>query len=239
MQKFVFITAFPDAFPGVLAFSLVGKALQQGLWDFASVDLRQFGIGKHKKIDDRPFGGGAGMVLFADTVAMALDFACADLHNPRKIYVSARGRPFKQREAVRIAQEGRDVIILCGRFEGVDQRVLDLYQVDEFCIGDFVLSGGEIAAMALVDACVRLLPGVLGNNESTIQESFTFMHNGSCLIEYPQYTRPKVWRGLSVPDVLHTGDHALVKAWRLREALLSTQRVRPDMLNDMDSAKEE
>ncbi len=221
------ITLFPEAFPGTLGLSLTGKALAEGLWALETIDLRPFGIGRHRNVDDTPAGGGAGMVLRADVVAGALDMAAAGAPVDRAlwpvVYLSPRGKPFDQSTARRWAgAEG--ITMLCGRFEGVDQRVLDHYGVDEVSLGDFVLTGGEIAAQAMIDATVRLLPGVLGNASSTEEESHS--HG---LLEHPQFTRPAVWEGREIPPVLTSGNHAEVEKWRRSEAERLTQERRPDL----------
>ena len=221
------VTLFPEAFPGTLGLSLTGKALDQGLWSLETIDLRPFGIGKHRNVDDTPAGGGAGMVLRADVVAAALDQAAIGTPPDRAawpvVYLSPRGRPFDQATARRWAvAEG--ITLLCGRFEGVDQRVLDHYAVEEVSLGDFVLTGGEIAAQAMIDATVRLLPGVLGNASSTEEESHS--HG---LLEHPQYTRPAVWEGREIPSVLTSGNHAEVEKWRRAEAERLTREMRPDL----------
>ncbi len=218
------ITLFPDAFPGVLGQSLTGKALKDGLWQLETIDLRPFGIGKHRNVDDTPAGGGAGMVLRADVVSAAIEqarkTAQADLP---LIYLSPRGKPFTQAMAKSLAA-GPGATLLCGRFEGVDQRVLDHYGVVEVSMGDYVLTGGEIAAQAMLDASVRLIPGVLGNAESTIEESHS---NG--LLEHPQFTKPADWEGRATPDVLMSGHHGNIAKWRRAEAEKLTAERRPDM----------
>ena len=221
------VTLFPEAFPGTLGLSLTGKALDQGLWSLETIDLRPFGIGKHRNVDDTPAGGGAGMVLRADVVAAALDQAAIGTPPDRAawpvVYLSPRGKPFDQAMARRwAAAEG--ITLLCGRFEGVDQRVLDHYAIEEVSLGDFVLTGGEIAAQAMIDATVRLLPGVLGNASSTEEESHS--HG---LLEHPQYTRPAVWEGREIPSVLTSGNHAEVEKWRRAEAERLTREMRPDL----------
>ena len=221
------VTLFPEGFPGTLGLSLTGKALDQGLWSLETIDLRPFGIGKHRNVDDTPAGGGAGMVLRADVVAAALDQAAIGTPPDRAawpvVYLSPRGKPFDQAMARRwAAAEG--ITMLCGRFEGVDQRVLDHYAVEEVSLGDFVLTGGEIAAQAMIDATVRLLPGVLGNASSTEEESHS--HG---LLEHPQYTRPAVWEGREIPGVLTSGNHAEVEKWRRTEAERLTRERRPDL----------
>jgi len=220
------ITLFPEAFPGTLGLSLTGKALDMGLWSLEPIALRPFGEGKHRNVDDTPAGGGAGMVLRADVLARALDVAA--LGTPARadwpvVYLSPRGRPFDQATARRWAA-GKGVTLLCGRFEGVDERVLEDYAIEEVSLGDFVLTGGEIAAQAMLDATVRLLPGVLGNAASTEEES-----HASGLLEHPQYTRPAEWRGRAIPPVLLSGNHAEIEKWRRAEAERITRVRRPDL----------
>jgi tRNA (guanine37-N1)-methyltransferase len=218
------VTLFPDAFPGVLGQSLTGSALKDGKWQLFTHDLRAFGIGKHRNVDDTPAGGGAGMVLRADVVGPAL----AEAHRHARgnwpvLYMSPRGRRFDQRMARDLARcDG--VTILCGRFEGVDERVLEHFNVIEVSLGDFVMTGGELAAQAMIDATVRLLPGVLGNADSTVDESHA---NG--LLEHPQYTRPAEWEGKSIPDVLMSGNHGKIAQWRREMSEKLTQARRPDL----------
>jgi len=227
------ITLFPEAFPGVLGQSLTGKALQSGLWALETVNLRDFGIGRHKDVDDTPAGGGAGMVLKPDVVGPALEFAARNTPLDRKkwpvVYVSPRGKPFHQAMAKRFSQAD-GMTILCGRFEGVDERVLDAYGVQEVSLGDFVLTGGEIAAQALIDASVRLIPRVLGNAESTVEESFS-----SGLLEHPQYTRPTDWQDRKIPDILLSGHHAKIAAWRQDQSEKLTKERRPDLWRAYES----
>ena len=218
------ITLFPDTFPGVLGESLTGKALKDGLWQLETIDLRPFGIGKHRNVDDTPAGGGAGMVLRADVLGPAIETAMAGT-GPRwpLIYLSPRGKPMDQ-PLMRNLARADGVTLLCGRFEGVDERVLDHYGVQEVSLGDFVLTGGEIAAQALIDATVRLLPGVLGNAASTEEESFS-----SGLLEHPQYTRPSEWQGRPIPEVLMSGHHGRIADWRHDQAKELTRTRRPDL----------
>lgn len=221
------ITLFPDAFPGVLGASLTGKALQDGLWALETIDLRPFGEGKHRNVDDTPYGGGAGMVLRADVVGAALDQAAIGTPRDRNawpvVYLSPRGAPFTQAKAQRWSQ-AQGMTMLCGRFEGVDQRVLDHYAIEEVSLGDFVMTGGEIAAQAMIDATVRLRPDVLGNAASTEEESFS-----DGLLEHPQFTRPAEWRGMAVPDLLTSGDHGKVADWRRKMSEQVTKARRPDL----------
>ena len=214
------ITLFPEAFPGVLGASLTGKALQEGLWRLKTTDLRQFGLTKHRNVDDTPYGGGAGMVLRPDVVAAAIESAPP---NGPLVYLSPRGKPFTQSTAQAWAQ-APGVTLLCGRFEGVDQRVIDAYGIEEISLGDFVLTGGEIAAQAMIDATVRLIPGILGNHDSTLEESHS---NG--LLEHPHYTKPADWQGHTVPDILTSGDHGKIAAWRSEQSETLTKARRPDL----------
>jgi len=214
------LTIFPEMLPGPLAHSLAGKALDAGLWRLETVDIRGFARDKHRSVDDAPFGGGPGMVLRPDVLDAAIEGAGGV--GPL-IHLSPRGRPLDQ-QRVRALAEGPGVRLLCGRFEGVDERVLDAREVEEVSLGDFVLSGGEPAAIALIDACVRLLPGVVGRLETLAEESFT-----ECLLEYPQYTRPQLWKGRGVPEVLVSGDHRRVGEWRRAEAERLTRERRPDL----------
>jgi tRNA (guanine37-N1)-methyltransferase len=218
------ITLFPTAFPGVLGESLTGKALQEGRWQLETIDLRGFGIGKHRNVDDTPAGGGAGMVLRADVVGPAIEAAQNGVQsNWPLIYLSPRGRSMTQTLMQNLARAD-GVTLLCGRFEGVDERVLEHYRVQEVSLGDFVMTGGEIAAQALIDATVRLLPGVLGNEASAVEESFS-----SGLLEHPQYTRPAEWQGRAIPDVLMSGHHGKIAEWRHAQSEALTRARRPDL----------
>jgi tRNA (guanine37-N1)-methyltransferase len=214
------ITLFPEVFPGPLGASLAGKALAAKTWALDAVDLRAHATDRHRTVDDTPAGGGAGMVLKPDVLARAID-AVADAR-PR-ILMSPRGAPLTQARAAALAQ-GPGVLIVCGRFEGVDERIIAARNLEEISIGDYVLSGGEIAAMALIDACVRLLPGVVGAEQSIVDESFA-----RGLLEYPQYTRPQEFEGRAIPEVLTSGDHGKVEAWRRTEAERLTRERRPDL----------
>lgn len=218
------ITLLPDAFPGVLGESLTGRALKDGLWALGTTDLRSFGEGRHRNVDDTPAGGGAGMVLRADVMGRAIDAAVEGAPPTRPIlYLSPRGRPFDQQVAQDLAK-GLGVTLICGRFEGLDERVIEHYDISEVSMGDFILTGGEIAAQALIDATVRLLPGVLGNTASTEEESFS-----SGLLEHPQYTRPAEWKGRPIPEVLLSGNHARIAEWRQEQAEALTRARRPDL----------
>jgi len=216
------LTLFPEMFPGPLGVSLAGRALASGLWSLDARDIRGSATDRHRSVDDTPAGGGPGMVLRADILAKAIDNADISADRP-KLLMSPRGRPLDQ-SRVRELAAGPGPLIVCGRFEGIDQRVIEARQLEEVSVGDYVLSGGEIAAMALIDACVRLLPGVMGKAESGIDESFS-----DSLLEYPQYTRPQDFEGRPIPDVLVSGDHAKVAAWRRAEAEALTKTRRPDL----------
>jgi tRNA (guanine37-N1)-methyltransferase len=200
------ITLFPEAFPSTLGVSLIGKALRDGIWSLQTVQLRDFGVGPHRSVDDTPAGGGAGMVLRADTAAAAID--SIDRHARPLIYLSPRGEQLSQAMAEEWVA-GPGVVLLCGRFEGLDERVIEARGMREVAVGEAVLAGGEAAALVLVEACVRLLPGVLGNEASKQEESFK-----DGLLEHPQYTRPREWEGRAIPNVLLSGDHARISSWR-------------------------
>ncbi|GHG86011.1 tRNA (guanine-N(1)-)-methyltransferase [Pseudodonghicola xiamenensis] len=227
------ITLFPSAFPGVLGESLTGKALQEGLWQLETLDLRRWGIGKHRNVDDTPAGGGAGMVLRADVLGPAIETAMAGTgRNWPLIYLSPRGRRMDQ-AMMRSLSRTNGVTLICGRFEGVDERVLEEYGVMEVSLGDFVMTGGEIAAQALIDATVRLLPGVLGNQASTEEESFS-----AGLLEHPQYTRPAEWKGRPIPEVLMSGHHGRIADWRQQMSEEITRVRRPDLWEAQQSRKD-
>jgi tRNA (guanine37-N1)-methyltransferase len=216
------LTLFPEMFPGPLGVSLAGKALLSGLWALAARDIRASATDRHRSVDDTAAGGGPGMVLRADVLAAAIDAADSAPGLPR-LLMSPRGRPLTQ-SRVRELAVGPGALIVCGRFEGVDQRVIEARSLEEVSVGDYVLSGGEIAAMALIDACVRLLPGVMGKAESGVEESFS-----DSLLEYPQYTRPQVFEDRQIPEILLSGDHAKVADWRRAEAEALTKARRPDL----------
>ncbi|WP_031550316.1 tRNA (guanosine(37)-N1)-methyltransferase TrmD [Parvularcula oceani] len=222
-----FVTLYPDAFPGVLGVGVLGRGLREGQWSYDCANPRDFGAGKHKLVDDTPAGGGPGMVLRADVLAATLDSVEAD-RRPR-LLLSPRGRPFTQDFAHDLAR-GPGAVFVCGRFEGIDQRVIDARGLEEVSIGDFVLAGGEVAAQALVEACVRLVPGVLGAPASRDDESFE-----QGLLEYPHYTRPREFEGRAIPDVLLSGDHGKVAKWRRDQALELTRARRPDLLRAVQS----
>jgi tRNA (guanine37-N1)-methyltransferase len=218
------LTIFAEMFPGPLGLSLAGKALAEGKWALSTIDIRDFATDKHRSVDDTPAGGGAGMVMRADIAAAAIDAARASMPpEAPTIYLSPRGYPFMQEHARELAQ-GPGAILLCGRFEGIDERVLQARNVEEISIGDYVLSGGELAAQVLIDACVRLLPGVAGNESSLAEESFA-----AALLEYPHYTPPREWEGRPIPDVLLSGDHEKIAKWRREQAEKLTKARRPDL----------
>lgn len=226
MFRATVLTLFPDMFPGPLGLSLSGDGLARGLWSLEARDIRDHGLGKHRSVDDTPAGGGAGMVLRADVLASAIDAAApADDLRPR-LLMSPRGKPLTQAR-VRDLAAGPGAIIVCGRFEGVDERVIQARDLEEVSIGDYVLSGGEIAALVLLDACVRLIPGVMGAAASGKEESF---ENG--LLEYPHYTRPREFEGREIPEILLSGDHGRIAAWRRAEAERITEERRPDLLKN-------
>jgi len=215
------LTIFPEMFPGPLALSLAGKALTSGIWSLDPIDIRSAATDKHRTVDDTPAGGGPGMVMKADVLAKSLDAVPPDLR-PR-LLMSPRGAPLTQSRAAALAQ-GQGVVIVCARFEGVDERLIEARGLEEISLGDFVLSGGEIAALALIDACVRLMPGVMGKEASGVEESFA-----DGLLEYPHYTRPAIFEGEPIPEVLTGGDHAKVAQWRRSEAERLTRERRPDL----------
>ncbi len=225
------LTIFPEMFPGPLAVSLAGRALEAGLWSLETLDIREFGIGRHRAVDDTPAGGGPGMVMRADVVGAALDRAIAGAPELPRILLSPRGRPLSQ-SLLRELAEGPGAHLVCGRFEGVDERVIEAKGLDEVSIGDYVLAGGELAALVLLDGVVRLLPGVVGAEASLSQESF---EQGG--LEYPHYTRPRSWEGWEIPDVLLSGDHGKIAEWRRREAERVTKERRPDLLGKNKGGK--
>ena len=222
MWRATVLTLFPEMFPGPLGGSLAGKALASGLWALEARDIRDSATDRHRSVDDTPAGGGPGMVLRADVLAAAIDAANIAPARPR-LLMSPRGRPLTQSRVAELAA-GPGPLIICGRFEGIDQRVIEARQLEEVSVGDYVLSGGEIAALALIDACVRLLPGVMGKLASGADESFS-----DGLLEYPQYTRPQEFEGLPIPETLSSGDHARIAAWRQAEAEALTKERRPDL----------
>jgi tRNA (guanine37-N1)-methyltransferase len=225
-MHFKILTIFPQLFPGALAASITGLALEKKLWSFEAINIRNYAKDKHQTVDDAPYGGGAGMLLKADVLGDAIEN-----NNCKKIiYLSPRGKIFTQKIARELALE-KEITILCGRYEGVDSRVLDEYEIEEISIGDYVLSGGEIAAQVLIDAVLRNVDGVLGGDESLNEESFGAKNSDEYhnLLEYPHYTRPSVWKGRGVPEILTTGHHKNIEKWRKEEAIKITQKNRPDL----------
>jgi tRNA (guanine37-N1)-methyltransferase len=220
-------------FPGSLGLSLAGKALASKLWSLDTVDIRDHATDKHRTVDDTPAGGGAGMVMKADVLARALDAASPPDDTRPRLYMTPRGMPLTQARVATLSR-GPGAVILCGRFEGIDERIIEARNFSEISIGDYVLSGGEPAALALLDACVRLIPGVMGKEASGTDESFS-----DGLLEYPQFTKPPVWEGHAIPEVLLSGDHAKVAAWRRAEAERVTRERRPDLWNARKKAKNE
>ena len=221
MWRATALTLFPEMFPGPLGESLAGKALTEGVWSLEAVDIRRFAKDRHGTVDDAPFGGGAGMVMKPDVLSAAIEAVAVP--GVPKVLLSPRGAPFSQARGRELAA-GPGVLLVCGRFEGVDERVIEARRLEEVSIGDYVLSGGELAAFALLDACVRLLPGVMGKETSAVEESFS-----QGLLEYPHYTRPQVWEGRPIPEVLTGGDHARIARWRRSEAERITRERRPDL----------
>ena len=215
------LTIFPEIFPGFLGYSLTGRALNEGIWSLETVNIRDYAFDKHGSVDDTPCGGGAGMVMRPDVLGAALK---ANYQGGRLIYMSPRGEPLTQEKVKELSGE-KDLTIVCGRFEGIDQRVIDAFNIEEVSIGDYVLTGGEQAAQIMLDAVVRLLPGVLGNADSTADESF----EGN-LLEHPQYTRPVEWEGRLVPEVLMSGHHKKIAEWQKEQAIEITKRRRPDLM---------
>jgi tRNA (guanine37-N1)-methyltransferase len=225
------LTLYPEMFPGPLAHSLAGRALAEGIWSLETIQIRDFAADKHRSVDDTPAGGGAGMVMRADVLAAAADQVLARRPGAPMLAMTPRGVPLTQ-AYVRELAAGAGVSILCGRFEGIDERLFEARPIVPVSLGDYVLSGGEVAAFALLDACVRLLPGVMGAASSGEEESF---ENG--LLEYPHYTRPVIWEGRTIPEVLRSGDHARIAAWRQRRAAADTRSRRPDLIERHGDAR--
>lgn len=224
------LTLFPEMFPGTLGHSIMERARKNGLWDLKVINIRDFATDKHKTVDDTPYGGGAGMVMKADIVAQAIREAKKAQPNAPVVFMTPSGTSFQQKHAVEFSQNENGIIILCGHYEGIDQRVLDAEVTCEISIGDYVLSGGEIAAQVVADAIIRNIPGVLGNYDTLSEESFDVNAQGEQLLEYPHYTRPESWEGREVPEVLRSGNHQKINQWRYEKALEKTKVVRPDLL---------
>ena len=226
------LTLYPEMFPGPLGVSLAGRALREGLWSLEAVQIRDFATDRHRSVDDTPAGGGAGMVMRADVIASALDSVALRQEQKRPILaMTPRGKPLTQ-DRVRALAEGPGAVILCGRFEGIDERLFEAREIEQVSIGDYILSGGEMAALTLLDACIRLIPGVMGAPSSGMDESFE-----TGLLEYPQYTRPVEWEGRTIPEVLRSGDHAKIEAWRRQRAEIDTRSRRPDLWERHEGAR--
>lgn len=231
------LTLFPEMFPGPLGFSLAGKALENGLWSLETINIRDFATDKHRTVDDTPYGGGTGMVMRPDVVDAAIRSAKSSLPQARLVHFTPRGKPITQPLIVELTRQ--PLILLCGRFEGIDERVFEEHQPLDLSLGEFVLSGGEIPALALLDACLRLVPGVIQDESALGEESFGLDAVYAGLLEYPHYTRPPVWKGRGVPDVLLSGHHEQIRAWRLAEAERVTSIRRPDLWSRYVSEKSE
>lgn len=228
MTTFNVLTLFPEMFPGSLGYSLAGRALRERIWNLNVINIRSFADDKRTSVDDTPYGGGQGMVMRADVIGKAIDNVLYSNQDTKLIYVTPSGSKFSDNIARELSCLA-NITILCGRYEGIDQRVIDTYPFYELSIGDYILSGGELAAMVLIDACVRLIPGVVKNSDSIINESFF-----GNMLEYPQYTKPRQWKGHSVPEVLLSGNHEAINKWRKDRALLITKQRRPDLLNNLN-----
>ncbi len=222
-MKFKILTLFPEMFPGPLGFSIIGKALKKKKFNLETINIRDFSKKKSKTVDDKPFGGGAGMIIQPDILQNSLEYAKKKLKHPKIIYLSPSGKRFSHKIAKEIINY-KNVIIVCGRYEGIDERFLEYNKIEEISVGDYVLSGGETAAFILIDACVRLIPEVLGNNKSLCSESFQ-----NNLLEYPQYTKPLEWKKKRPPDILLSGNHKKISDWRLKKSLEKTKKIRPDL----------
>ncbi|NRB10856.1 MAG: tRNA (guanosine(37)-N1)-methyltransferase TrmD [Rickettsiaceae bacterium] len=227
------LTLFPEAFPGSLGLSLAGKALRNNIWSYDVINIRDFGVGKHKKVDEVPCGGGNGLIMRPDVVGNALDYAKKQKPNSHIYYPSPRGIPLNQQLVQEILAK-KEVIILCGRFEGIDERVIEEYNVTEISIGDYILSGGEVAALAVLDCIIRLIPGVLVNSETLKEESFE-VRKDKILLEHPLYTKPIKWRNREVPEILLSGNHKEIDKWKEKQALKITEKVRPDLLKKQNN----
>jgi tRNA (guanine37-N1)-methyltransferase len=224
------LTLFPEMFPGTLGLSIIGNALKEGLWSYNIVNIRDFGIGPHKQVDDIPFGGGYGMVIRPDVLGEAIRKAISNQKDKSNIYyLSPRGKPISNYIIDEILEK-KDIIMICGRYEGIDERIIEEYNPTEICVGDVVLSGGEPAAQLVLDACIRKIPGVLGNKNSLLEESFADISNDEILLEYPLYTRPRSWRSREVPNVLLSGNHKKINEWRYDRAIEETKKRRPELL---------
>ncbi len=224
------LTMFPEMFPGSLQYSLAGQALEKKIWSYNIVNIRDFGLTKHKNIDDEPYGGGNGLIMRSDVAGRCIDHVLSSTPNAKIYYPSPRGKLFNHKMAGEIIKE-RQIIILCGRFEGIDERIIEEYNATEVSIGDYILSGGEVAALVILDCLVRLLPNVLTNQDTLRSESFERNEQSAGLLEYPLYTRPRKWKGRDVPSVLLSGNHKLIKDWQKKQSEKITKNRRPDLLN--------
>ena len=232
-MHFHILTLYPEMFPATLGYSITGAALRAGTWSFTTSNIRDFATDKHRTVDDTPYGGGAGMVLKADVVAKAIDAAKAQYPNATLIFFTPRGAPLKQKMVQELAGAAtKEYIFLCGRFEGIDERIIQHYQPLELSIGDYILCGGELPALVLMEAMLRYLPDMLGNDATLNEESFTYEQKNAGLLEYPHYTKPPCWNGIAVPEVLTSGNHAAIKAWRMEQAKLATKLRRSDLWNE-------
>lgn len=232
MHKITILTLFPEIFPGPLAYSLAGKAILNNVFSIEAVNLRKYSQDKSMRVDDRVFGGGAGMLLRADVVARAIDDALKNTPDAKLVYFTPRGEKLTQKIASEVMSDAKNIIILCGRYEGVDQRIFEKYNFLEISIGDYILSGGEVAAITFLDAVIRTLPGVINNPDVNKEESFTEMNFGQVL-EYDQYTRPAIWEGMEVPKVLLSGNHQEIANWRFKNSIERTKKYRPDLLKNL------
>lgn len=231
------LTLFPDMFPGPLGLSLAGKALKDNIWQLDVIDIKTFGLGTHKQVDDAPYGGGAGMVMRPDALGNAIDHLIEkqQQNKPLLIYPSPRGERFSQKLALEFTKH-QNIAIVCGRFEGIDERIIQHYALKEVSLGDYILSGGELAALTILDACIRLLPGVVGTDTTHEEESFQQHGTYAHLLEYPHYTRPDTWRDMQVPNILQSGNHQAIAQWRLEQAQALTKQKRKDLWQQHEAA---
>ncbi len=223
------LTSFPEIFPGPLDISLIGNARQRGIWSLEVINIKDFGITRTRRIDDTTYGGGVGMVMLPEVLANTIEFAKKDMNSPQIFYMSPRGEVHNQEKALEISGY-HEIIFICARFEGIDERVIEEYNVSQISIGDYVLPGGDVAAIAVLESAIRLLPGVLSNQDALHEESFNYNANYGKLLEYPQYTRPAVWRERRVPEVLLGGNHEMIRRWRHTKSVEITKKFRPDLI---------
>lgn len=224
----IILTLFPEMFPGSLGYSLAGKAFANKLWSYNIINIRDFGLTRHKNVDDEAYGGGNGLIMRPDVIGPALDTVLSEHPNTTIYYPSPRGQLLNQELVHKISTQ-KKIIILCGRFEGIDERIIDEYNAQQISVGDYILSGGEVAANVILDSVIRLLPGVLINQDTLKEESFEKKENGSKLLEHPLYTKPSIWRGRKVPDVLLTGNHRKIEKWKQDQSIQITKKLRPDL----------